>query len=295
MKVRTVLIIEGGANACLSLAKLLVGLKTGSAAIVSDSLHSLTDLANNVIAYVVTKIAEEPADSEHPYGHHKFEQLAVFALAGLLTVVAIELMIESVKRFGEAPQHNSIALAVMLGVLMANIVVTTWEGYWARKLNSQILLADARHTLSDVMTTTAVIIGWQLAAHNWAWLDPLFALIVAFMVLYLAYDLFKRAIPILVDSAGYDPRRLAFAISNIEGVRHVKRVRSRMVGNGIAADIVIMVDRHLPTERAHGIADEIEGVLENEFNICDTTVHIEPYDIAAQVGIKLAEQYRSRE
>ena len=292
MRVRTVLIWEGLANALLSAAKFIVGIKTGSAAILSDSLHSLTDLANNGIAIVVAKIAEEPADKDHPYGHHKYEQLAVFALASLLTVVAFELILESIDRFGKTPENSVLGLIVMLGVLVVNIAIASWEGYWARRLNSEILRADARHTLGDVLTTIAVIVGWQLAVRGLPWLDPLFALIVALMVLYLAYDLFKRAIPILVDSAHYDPRKLSKAISKIDGVRHVIRVRSRMIGNGNAADIVIMVDRQLPTERAHEIADKIESLLEKQFDIQDTTVHIEPYDPAAQVGIRLSEQYK---
>ncbi|MBN1379764.1 MAG: cation transporter [Gammaproteobacteria bacterium] len=294
MKVRTVLIWEGCANAAVSVAKLVIGLKTGSAAILSDALHSLTDLANNVIAYFASKIAGEPADSDHPYGHHKFEQLAVFVLASLLTIVAFELILASIKRFGSVPKHDNIGLAIMLGVLVINVVVSIWEGYWARKLESQILLADARHTISDVLTTVAVIAGWQLAVHGWPWLDPLFAVLVALMVLYLAYDLFRRAVPILVDSAGYDPRKLSLAIAQINGVRGVKRVRSRMYGSGNAADIVIMVDRQLSTERAHGIADEIESLLEERYAIHDTTVHIEPCDVSAQVSNRMSERYDTR-
>lgn len=293
MKVRTVLIWEGCANAIIAAAKLMVGLKTGSAAILGDALHSITDLSNNGIAYLVSKIADEPADSDHPYGHHKFEQLAVFGLAALLTVVAFELIVESIKRFGEAPSHSNVGLFVMLGVLAVNVAVSTWEGYWARKLNSQILLADARHTLSDVLTTIAVIAGWQLAAHGWPWLDPLFALLVASVVLYLAYDLFRRAIPILVDSAGCDPRQLTQAIGRIAGVRRVKRIRSRMHGHGNAADVVIMVDRQLSTERAHDIADQIENLLKERFEIHDTTVHIEPFDILTDVENRLSKRYKA--
>ena len=294
MNVRTVLLLEGIANIAVALAKFLVGLQTGSAAILGDALHSLTDVINNVMAYFVSRIAGEPADSDHPYGHHKYEQLAVFALAGLLTVVAFELILNSIHRFGQAPKHDPIALTVMIVVLVINVFVTSWENYWARRLNSQILLADARHTLSDVLTTIGVIVGWQLASHGWPWLDPLLALVVASMVLYLAYDLFRRAIPILVDSAGYDPLKLSQAISRIPGVRDVKRVRSRMYGSGNAADIVITVDRQLSTERAHCIADDIESLLADGFNIHDTTVHIEPYDIAAEVGIRLSNQYQRK-
>lgn len=277
MRVRTVLIWEGIANAALAVAKLVVGLITGSAAILGDAVHSLTDLLNNVIAVFVVRVAEEPPDYDHPYGHQKFEQLAVFTLAGLLSVVAFQLILEAFDRFGSVPEQSGIGLAVMLGALAVNVLVTSWENYWARRLKSDILLADARHTLSDVLITAAVIVGWQLSVAGLPWLDPVFALLVAAMVLYLAFDLFRRAIPILVDSAGHDPGQLSRAVRQVPGVRTVRRVRSRQQGDGVVADVVVTVDRQLSTERAHVIADAIESLLEQHFDIHDTTVHIEPY------------------
>ena len=276
MKVRTILIWEGLANLLLALLKLLVGLHTSSAAILSDALHSLTDLANNIIALFIVKMAEEPPDHDHQYGHHKYEQIAVFILAGLLTVIAFELIIESFKRFESQPTQSFWSLALMLIALVINIAIASWEGYWAKKLKSEILYADARHTQSDILTTLAVICGWQLAVWGLPWLDPLFALLVAAFVLYLAFDLFSRAIPILVDSASHDPRQLSQAIGRIRGVQAVRRVRSRQHGNGVVADIVVTVDRNLSTESSHNIADAIEKLLAEHFDIEDTTVHIEP-------------------
>lgn len=277
MRVRTVLIWEGIANFCLAALKLIVGLQTQSAAILSDALHSLTDLANNAIAIFVVKMAEEPPDRDHQYGHHKYEQLAVFVLASLLTVIAFELIVESFKRFDSSPPvQNYWSLLLMSFALLINVMIALWEGYWAKRLNSDILHADARHTLSDILTTIAVISGWQLAVWGWPWLDPLFAILVAAFVLYLAYDLFRRAIPILVDSAQHDPWQLSQAIRLLDGVRSVRRVRSRQFGGGAAADVVVVVDGHLSTEMAHKIADNIERLLADRFEIHDTTVHIEP-------------------
>lgn len=276
MKVRTVLIWEGLANAILALLKLFVGLSVNSTAILSDALHSLSDLANNGIALFVAKAAEEPPDRDHPYGHHKYEQIAVFALASLLTVVAFELILSALERFGTNPSQSALGLWLMLLALAVNLGIAVWEGYWAKKLQSDILRADARHTLSDALTTTVVIVGWQLAVLGFGWLDPLFALLVALLVLYLAFDLFRRSIPILVDSAGYDPRQLSAALQQLEGVRAVHRVRSRRYGNGVAADVVVLVDPALSTKESHTIADAIEGLLAQRFGIHDTTVHIEP-------------------
>lgn len=284
MRVRTVLIWEGVANAILALTKFVVGVGTGSAAILADALHSLTDLANNFIALFVVRIAEEPPDSEHPYGHQKFEQLAVFALAGLLTVVAFELIADAFSRFGRPPKQSIAGIVIMLGALTVNVLITTWENYWARRLKSDILLADARHTLSDVMVTAAVILGWQLSVFGWPWLDPLFGLLVAVMVLYLAFDLFRRAIPILVDSAAHDSRQLSRAVNQIPGVMTVPRVRSRQQGAGVVADVVVTVDGELSTRRAHDVADAVETLLSERFDIHDTTVHIEPYRVIETPG-----------
>ncbi|GIX21280.1 MAG: cation transporter [Gammaproteobacteria bacterium] len=276
MKVRTVLLVEGLANAVLAATKFVVGLYTGSTAILGDALHSLTDLANNVIAFIVARIAEQPPDHDHPYGHQKFEPLAVFVLAGLLVVVAFELVSRALGRFGEAPRHDAQALLVMGATLLINVVVTLWEHRWARRLGSDLLLADARHTLGDVLVTASVIAGWQLAVHVAPWLDSLCALLVAGLVAYLAYDLFRRAVPVLVDSAAYDGGQLAAAVRTVPGVLAVPRVRSRRQGSTLVADVVLKVDGALSTHEAHAIADAVEQLLAARFGIQDTTVHIEP-------------------
>lgn len=277
MRVGTVLLWEGISNATLALIKLGVGLSTGSAAILSDALHSLADLANNFIAFFVYRVAAAPPDHDHPYGHQKFEQLAVFGLAALLTVVAVELIINAFKRAGTETVQSELALVVMLGALTINISVTVWERYWAKRLKSNILYADAQHTLSDIFVTAGAIIGWQLSTmEGLGWLDSVFAIGVALLVLYLAFDLFRRAIPSLVDSAGRDPGKLIAAVDAIPEVRAVRRVRSRQDGKGIAADIIVTVDRKMSIEESHVVADAVEALLAEKFDIHDTTVHIEP-------------------
>ena len=164
----------------------------------------------------------------------------------------------------------------MLGVLGVNIALATWEAARARKLGSDLLHADARHTFSDVLTTIAVIGGWQLAARGFWWLDPLLALGVAGLVFYLAYDLFRRVVPVLVDQVANDPREVIDLIQTLPKVRDVRRVRSRVSGEGPAADVVVTVDPGLTTEESHHVANAIEGLLERELGIEDVTVHIEP-------------------
>lgn len=268
---------EGIANALLAAGKFAVGIHTGSAAILGDALHSLTDLANNGIALFINKVASEPPDRGHPYGHQKFEQLAVFVLASLLTVVAVELVINAFKHKESPPVQSNIALIVMLAALAINISVTVWEHYWAKKLKSDLLRADAYHTFGDTFVTFMAILGWQIAAaKGWGWLDSAFAVGVAGLVFYLAFDLFRRAIPSLVDSAGCDPRLVSAAVGRMPEVKRVKRWRSRQYGSAVAADIIVTVDRNLTLEQSHAVADAIEELLAEQFDIHDTTVHIEP-------------------
>jgi len=276
--IKRIILIEGLANLTVLVAKAIVGVSTGSLAVIGDALHSLTDVANNVVAWLVIHLSYKPADREHPYGHHKFETLAVFFLASLLVILAFELAVNAIKKDHAPVVSGNIELGIMLSVLIINIIVATWQRRWAQRLKSDILLADASHTFSDVLITSAVIIGWQLSSYGYLWLDRLCALAVAALILYLAYSLFRKAIPTLVDQYAIDPELVSSAIKEVKGVRRVLRVRSRWIGSIRALDLVISVDPTLPTSDAHEIADNIETLIEKRFEISEVSIHIEPDD-----------------
>ncbi|MFK7885254.1 MAG: cation diffusion facilitator family transporter [Gammaproteobacteria bacterium] len=275
-QVKRVLVVEGAANVVILLVKVLVGLFTGSLAIMADAMHSLMDVVNNIIAWVVVRASAAPPDAEHPYGHRKFETLAVFFLATLLTVLAIELVLHAFRR--EAPDIDAspLGLLFMLGVLAINIGLASWQRLWARRLDSSILHADASHTFTDVLTTVGVIIGWQLSARGWPWLDSLCAVFVGGVVLYLAVQLFRRVVPVLVDERSVDTQLLEESVGSVEGVREVRRVRSRWQGDRRSVDLIVAVAPMLATREAHAIADAIEARLEERFSVTDVSVHIEP-------------------
>jgi cation diffusion facilitator family transporter len=277
-KVLSVLVVEGLANLVVLGLKIVVGLMSGSMAVLGDAIHSLGDLLNNVIAWFVVRMSRQPADREHPYGHRKFETLAVFGLAGLLTVLGIELALRAVQRESVEVVTTQAGFLLMLGVLAINIGLATWERRWARRLDSDILHADANHTLSDVATTVIVIIGWQLSAVGYVWLDTVCAIGVAGFVLYLAYRLFMRVIPVLVDEFAVDPNELSGVVWTVPGVRAIERVRSRSLGKSSAVDLVITVDPELSTKEAHLIADRIEALIEHRFKVDDISIHIEPHE-----------------
>lgn len=272
-----VILIEGLANLFVLLLKLIVGFTTGSLAVLGDAIHSLSDVGNNVVAWFVIRLANEPADIEHPYGHRKFETLAVFGLAGLLTVLGFEIILRAVQRGSPTVENSAWGLSLMCVVLAANIALAIWEHRWARRLDSDILLADANHTFSDVLTTLVVIVGWQLSSRGFVWLDTLCAIGVGCLVLYLASGLFRRALPGLVDEFAIDPRELTSAVKSVTGVESVKTVRSRWLGQNRAVDMVITVDSVLSIAESHDIADQIEMLVERKFDVQDISIHVEPH------------------
>jgi cation diffusion facilitator family transporter len=275
-QVRRVILIEGLANLLVLIAKTVVGLSTGSMAILADAIHSLSDLTNNIIAWIVIHYSSLPADREHPYGHRKLETLAVFILASILVVLAFELALNAINKEYAEVVSSGIELLIMLCVLIINIVVTSWQRMWAKRLDSDILHADATHTFADVLITGAVIVGWQLSAMGYAWVDRLCALGVALLIFYLAYGLFRRAIPVLIDEYAIDPVELSELIKPLPGVKKVYKIRSRWVGKTRAVDLVVSVDSALSTEESHAIADSIESQIENHFGATDISIHIEP-------------------
>jgi len=276
-QVRRVILIEGAANLAVLVLKVVVGVSTGSLAILSDALHSLTDVANNGLAYFVVRLSSQPADRQHPYGHRKFETLAVFALATLLTVLSFELVSRAFRREEQPMLGGPAALPLMIVVLLLNVSLAAWERRWAKKLDSGILDADARHTFADVLTTAVVLVGWQLSARGIPWLDSACAILVAGLVLWLAFGLFRRVIPVLVDRVAIDSDTVVGIVREVPGVLSVQSVRSRSTGQAATAvDMTVTVDPSITAEEAHEIADQVEELLRSELAIEDSTIHVEP-------------------
>ena len=275
--VQRIILIEGSVNLIVLIAKVVVGLTTGSLAILGDAIHSLTDIINNIVAWVITRVSSSPPDREHPYGHRKFETLAVFFLASLLIILSFELALHAIRKEDSEIVNSTWGLGLMIAVLIINISLSIWQRRWAHRLKSDILLADASHTFVDVLTTVVVIAGWQLSAMGYFWLDRVCAIAVAGLVFYLAYSLFKRAFPILLDEFSVNPELLSSAISEVQGVCQVDRVRSRWIGKDKSVDLVISVDPNISTKDSHAIATRVESLIEEEFGVTDISIHVEPY------------------
>lgn len=276
-EVQRVILLEGFVNLIVLIAKITVGLTTGSLAIIGDAIHSLTDVVNNIVAWITIRLSSLPPDREHPYGHRKFETLAVFFLASSLVILSFELALHAINRDEPDVVNSAWGLGIMIAVLVINISLAIWQRIWAQRLQSDILLADASHTFADVLTTIVVIAGWQLSAMGFQWIDRVCALGVSALVFYLAYRLFRGALPILVDQFALDPETLTHAVGKVEGVRQVSRIRSRWIGKDRAIDLVIAVDADLSTSDSHNIASKVESLIEEKYGVSDISIHVEPF------------------
>lgn len=274
--VQGVIVVEGLANLAVLILKVIVGFTTGSLAILADAVHSFSDLANNIVVWFVIKLSAEPPDREHPYGHRKFETVAVFALAVLLFVIAIEVVLRAVQRGAPTVEQSTPALATMLAVLAINIGISLWERRRARELNSDILHADASHTFSDALTTIVVIAGWQLSVFGLPWMDTMCAFGVAGLIAYLATGLLKKVLPVLVDEYAIEPRAISSNVMTVPGVKSVRQVRSRWLGSGVAVDMILTVDPDISATEAHDISDTVEELIGDCFQVDDISIHIEP-------------------
>lgn len=275
-QVRRVIIIEGLANAAMVVTKLSVGLSTGSLAIIADAVHSVTDVLNNAIAWLVMRVSSRPADRNHPYGHRKFESLAVFVLATLLVVIAFELLVAALKRDAATVGGGTFALAIMVATLAINLSLAWWQRGWARRLDSDILHADATHTLADALTTVAVIVGWQLSIRGLPWLDRVTAIAVSGIVLWLAYGLFRRAVPILVDEAALDAGAVTRELLALDGVHAVRHVRSRRIGARFSVDLELSVDPALTIAGADRLRRAAASRLAARFGDVDAVIALVP-------------------
>ncbi|PJF24708.1 MAG: cation transporter, partial [Phototrophicales bacterium] len=219
LQVRRVLAITLMLNLTVAAGKIIVGAVTGALAISADGVHSLIDGASNVMALLANRAASKPPDEQHPYGHRRFETVAAFGIGVLLLLAGWEIITEAVGRLGgeHAPDLTPLAFAIMIATLIINIGVTTYERRMGEKLKSELLLADAAHTRSDVYVTISVLVSMGLVAAGLGWADSLAALVVVGFIVKAAYGVLRSAGDVLVDRAPLDGRWIAAEAAQIPG------------------------------------------------------------------------------
>jgi cation diffusion facilitator family transporter len=277
--VRRVLVGLFFANLAVVIAKFLVGLAAQSLAVLGDALHSSVDAVNNILALVVIRVAARAPDEDHPYGHGKFESLGALALVGFLSITCFELArgaIEHLAGSHAAPAVSDLQLAILTAGLGVNGLVAWYERRRGVALQSELLVADAAHTRSDVYISIGVIVGLLLARRGLWWADPVIALVIALLIVRVAYQITQRSVPILVDQRAVPRDAIETAAEGVSGVQRAYDIRSRGGSQVRYAEVTIAVDRNADVASAHAIADAVEQRLKLDLKLNEVTVHIEP-------------------
>ena len=277
--VARVLVWVLAANLAVVAAKLVVGIQSGSIAVLGDAAHSGVDALNNVVALLAMRVASAPPDEEHPYGHGKFETVGALAIASFLSITCFELGRSAVSRLlGDAPppQVEPVMFWILGGTVLVNVGVAWAESHLGRKYASEILRADARHTTADVLVTGSVLGGLALVALGWEQADAWLALGVAGVIAYSGVQILKETVPVLVDHRAFDPGRIHSLVVDDPEVMDASEIRSRGRPGEAFAELTIHVDPDAGVREAHRIADRVEKLLEDEGGFYGVTVHVEP-------------------
>jgi cation diffusion facilitator family transporter len=282
-EVRKVLIITLLLNCCVAAAKILYGYLTSSVAMMSDGFHSFFDGISNIVGLIGTWIAFHPPDENHPYGHRKYETLFTIVIAAMIFVTCFEILKRVYLFFidGYKTTVTWASFVVMLITIGVNIFVTLYESKKGKKLGSSFLIADAKHTKSDIFASVAVIISLFFAKMGYYLADPVVGIVITFFIARIGYEILKDASDVLVDAVCLDTTAIKFVVNSIEGVKGCHDIRTRGSTNCTYLDLHCLVGSDLPIEKAHEIADKIENEIKKEFpSVVDIVVHIEPDSIS---------------
>ncbi len=279
VKVSSVSIIS---NIILSLLKLLAGVFGRSMAMLSDAIHSLSDVFSTIIVIIGVKMAKKEEDSDHQYGHDRMESLASLALGAVLFLTGALLIYEGIKKIylGE-----EISTPGTIALIAAVVSIVAKEGmYWytkkaADRIHSDALRADAWHHRSDALSSVGSLIGVAGAMLGVKILDPVMAGIIGLVIIKVAYDIVKEAVDKMVDKACDDEtvKAMKELVLSVEGVQGLDLIKTRMFGTKIYVDIEISADGNLLLRQSHEIAEMVHDNIEREFpDVKHCTVHVNP-------------------
>lgn len=280
-RVRKVLIITLLLNLFVMVLKAGVGWLTGSLSLLADALHSVTDSANNVLGLIASRFSSPEPDRDHPYGHQKFEAVGALGIAAFLGIACFEILQGAIEHL-ITPHHDPVRISpqelwLLLLVLGVNIFVAFYERREGLRVGSAILIADAKHTMSDIWVTISVM-GGLVGIWAWGlqWLDVVLAFPVAVLVFYSGWSVLKDNLPSLVDEMAIAPEAIHAIAMQVPGVLNCHDIASRgIVGRQIFIEMHLIVSA-TDVETAHQITEAVEDRLEERFSPARILIHIEP-------------------
>ena len=266
-------------NLAVAVAKIVLGYLTGAVSVLSDGFHSLTDSAANVVALVGVSVARRPPDQDHPYGHRKYETMASLGILVFLLIVLVEVVTAAFDRFrtGAVPKVFPEGIGVMVVTLIVNLVVVRYELRQGRTLKSEVLLADAKHTRSDVLTSGTVIAALIGVSLGYPLLDPLAALMVAVFIGRACWEIAHEASRILADEVAIAESDVRDVVQTVPEVLGCHQIRTRGSIDHVFVDMHIWLKGDTPLEAAHATSHEVKDKLMARFpQVVDVVIHIEP-------------------
>jgi cation diffusion facilitator family transporter len=274
-------------NIFLSLIKLISGLIGHSSAMISDAVHSASDVFSTIVVIIGVKVANRESDKNHQYGHERLESVASILLAAVLAVTGLGIGYNGLQVIVSGTEGENLVIPTMLPLIAAIVSILVKEGmYWytiraAKKINSGALKADAWHHRSDALSSIGSFVGILGAKMGFPILDPVASVIICVFILKAAYDIFKDAVGKMTDEACDD--KTVEAISSVArrqpGVQKLDDIKTRTFGNKAYVDIEISVDGNMSLWEAHEIAEQVHNQVEANFlNVKHCMVHVNPYE-----------------
>lgn len=284
MKVSSISIIV---NLILFLFKLAAGIIAHSGAVISDAIHSASDVFSTFVVIIGVKIASKDSDKEHPYGHERMECVAAIILAMLLFGTGAGIGLEGIKKI-KTGMTGQIAVPGQLAVFASaiSIVVKEWMYRYtrknAKKIHSSALMADAWHHRSDAVSSVGALVGIIGARLKYPIFDPIASVIICILIIKAAWDIFNDSMNKMVDRACDDNTIIEIkkAVQTEKGVENIDLIRTRIFGTKIYVELEIAVEGTLSLTEAHRIAENVHNTVEKEFPMVKhCMVHINPIEI----------------
>jgi cation diffusion facilitator family transporter len=267
-------------NLGVALAKIAFGYLSGAVSVLSDGFHSLIDASSNVVGLVGIRAASRPPDLDHPYGHRKFETVASGAFIGFMALVVLEVLRNAFNHLrGRTPAHAiSAGSFVVMGVTVGvNLFVIWYENREARRLSSEMLLADALQTKADVWSSLTVIAALAGTRYGFPILDPLAALVVAAFIGYGGWQIARTTTGILSDRSVMSATDVEDVVMSVAGVLGCHHIRTRGSEDHVFLDLHVWLPAEMPLAEAHDISHVVKDRLMARYpQIADAIIHLEP-------------------
>ena len=269
-------------NAVLSLFKLLAGVLAHSGAMISDAVHSASDVLSSIIVIIGVKLSVRAPDKEHPYGHERFECVAAIVLAVVLAVTGLLIgykAFDSIEGRGTQPIPGLLALVAAAVSIVVKEAMYWYTRHYGKRLNSASLMASAWDHRSDALSSIGALIGIAGARLGHPVMEPIASLVICLFILKAAYDIFRDAMSKMVDRAcdAETEKSLSDCVLSEKEVRGIDRLRTREFGSRIYVDLEIRLDGTLSLYEAHAIAERVHDRIEHEFPMVKhIMVHVNP-------------------